>query len=95
IRYSLSPNEVYVAHDDLDIKLGEWKISLGKGPKLHNGITSIETVWKTKEFWRIRIGIENRTEPIAGESYVLQNFYHDEINILQESFKTISTDILK
>lgn len=95
IKNLLSPADVYIAHDDLDIKLGEFKISLGKGPKLHNGISSIETIWKTKEFWRIRIGVENRTVPISGETYVLSNFQKEEIKLLQESFKVISHDIFK
>ena len=90
IRFSVAPKDVYVAHDDLDFKLGEFKISLGKGPKLHNGITSVEEMWKTKEFWRVRIGVDNRTEPIPGETYVLSSFVGDEYNALQNSIKQIS-----
>lgn len=87
INHSFLPSDVYVAHDDLDIKLGEFKISLGKGPKLHNGIKSIEEIWKTKEFWRIRLGVDNRTESISGESYVLASFAKEEIVLLDNTFK--------
>lgn len=90
IKNLLSPTDLFVAHDDLDFKLGEFKISLGKGPKLHNGTKSIEKIWKTKEFWRIRIGVDNRTEPIPGEDYVLQNFLTDELTRLQNIFSDIS-----
>ncbi len=79
IKYSVPPADVYIAHDDLDFPLGEFKISLGKGPKLHNGIRSIEEVWKTKEFWRIRLGVDNREAPISGETYVLSNFTENEM----------------
>jgi PTH1 family peptidyl-tRNA hydrolase len=77
--------DLVVVHDDLDIPLGKFHIQKGIGPKLHNGIESIEAHLKTKDFWRIRIGIDNRasTGPMNGESYVLQDFKPEERNILQ------------
>lgn len=90
----IATQNVFVAHDDLDIKLGEFKVSLGKGPKLHNGISSIEEVWKTKEFWRIRIGVDNRSEPISGETYVLQNFHTDELSFIYNIFPVVKNQIL-
>jgi len=57
---SLIINHLIVVHDDLDIPLGKFKIQFGKGPRLHRGILSIEQALGTKEFWRVRIGIENR-----------------------------------
>lgn len=78
----LPEGELWVAHDDLDIKLGEYKVQFGKGPKLHNGVESVENSLKTKDFWRIRIGVDNRKEPIDGEIYVLQKFSSEEKVIL-------------
>lgn len=76
----------YVAHDDLDLKLGEFKVQRGKGPKVHNGVKSIEEVLGTKDFWRIRIGINNRITNnelrITGEEYVLQKFSLEEKVVL-------------
>src|SRR3989339_636836 len=34
-------SKLYIIHDDLDIKLGEYKIQFGKGPKDHNGLNDI------------------------------------------------------
>jgi PTH1 family peptidyl-tRNA hydrolase len=59
-KHSLSPDDLYVIHDDLDIKLGDYKIQRGKGPKEHNGLLSIYKSLGTKDFWRVRVGIENR-----------------------------------
>lgn len=53
-------NHLVIIHDDLDIPLGKFKIQFGKGPRLHNGVLSVEQALGTKEFWRIRIGIDNR-----------------------------------
>ena len=57
----LEIRNLIVVHDDLDIPLGKFKIQKGVGPKLHNGLESIENTLGTKDFWRIRIGVDNRT----------------------------------
>ena len=83
--------ELFVAHDDLDIPLGKFKIQKGTGPKLHNGLESIENHLKNSDFYRIRIGVENRDPErrIPGEAYVLQNFTSNENAILNTTFPTI------
>lgn len=58
--YKIAPFDIYVIHDDLDIMLGEYKIQKGIGPKLHYGIQSIDKVLGTDQYWRVRVGIENR-----------------------------------
>lgn len=91
-RYMLQvTRELFVAHDDLDIPLGKFKIQKGTGPKLHNGLESIENHLKKSDFYRIRIGVENRDPErrIPGEAYVLQNFTVDENAILNTTFPTI------
>lgn len=84
-------SDLIVAHDDLDIPLGKFKIQMANGPKLHNGIDSIEAHLKTKEFYRIRIGVENRDPErrIPGETYVLQNFTPEEMKIVMDTFPKI------
>ena len=37
-KHSLSPGDLFVIHDDLDLPLGGYKIQKGKGPKDHNGL---------------------------------------------------------
>jgi len=87
----LPEGEIYLAHDDLDIRLGEFKIQKGVGPKVHNGVESVENKLGTKDFWRIRIGIDNRDPDrrIPGEEYVLQKFMVEERNILEGVFNEI------
>ena len=80
-KYPLDKNELYVIHDDLDIELGKYKISLAKGPKVHNGLQSIYQQLGTKNFWHVRVGIDNREATGytgSGEDYVLQNFRPEE-----------------
>lgn len=91
-------NDLYIAHDDLDLPLGKYKIQFGVGPKVHNGINSIEFALGGKDFWRIRIGIDNRNNQdtrykIQGEDYVLQDFTKEELKILQEVYAKIGSDL--
>jgi PTH1 family peptidyl-tRNA hydrolase len=82
----------------LDIPLGKFRIDFGKGPRLHNGLKSIEQTLKTKNFWRIRIGVDNRPKTgwIDGEAYVLQDFLKEEKEVLEnEVFGKIVEKLFK
>lgn len=75
-------DEYILIHDDLDIPLGEFKIQLGKSPKGHKGVLSVESVLGT-QFNRVRIGIENRGgRVIPGDEYVLIPYSKKELAIL-------------
>ncbi len=78
--------DLYVVHDDLDIPLGKYQIVLGRGPKVHNGVNSIEEALGTNEFWRARVGVDNRDpgNRVSGEEYVLQDFTLDEMEIVNK-----------
>jgi PTH1 family peptidyl-tRNA hydrolase len=95
-RYELDVNNLYIAHDDLDIPLGAYKIQFGTGPKVHNGVNSVERELGTKDFWRIRIGVDNRKldDRIQGEEYVLQDFTEEERKILAKVVKEAVSAIL-
>lgn len=82
--------DLVVIHDDLDVPLGKFHIQK-TGPKLHNGIESIEKTLGAKDFLRVRIGVDNRDpdKRIDGETYVLQNFLAEEKIIINHVFKQI------
>jgi PTH1 family peptidyl-tRNA hydrolase len=90
-QYKLNLSDLYIIHDDLDIKLGEYKIQLGHSPKDHNGLKSIDDALGTDEYWHVKIGIENRImnneSRIRGEDYVLQEFTEEEKQILGDTIK--------
>lgn len=94
--YNIKPETLYVVHDDLDIRLGEFKIQFGRGPKDHNGLKSIDETLGTNEYWHVRIGIDNRSNDNRpmGEEYVLQNFADEERKILDESIKRACRELI-
>lgn len=91
--YKIQSSNTLVVHDDLDIKFGEFKLQFSKGPKVHNGIISVERSLSTTNFWRLRIGVDNRSEDIrkfsSGSDYVLARFSAEEIKMLESTFKQI------
>lgn len=91
--YHLEPNQILVIHDDLDIAVGEYKIQFSKGPRVHNGISSVEKFLGTTEFWRIRIGVDGRDEierkNIEGRDYVLGRFKIKERDLINNVFEDI------
>jgi PTH1 family peptidyl-tRNA hydrolase len=90
--FKLDPaTDLLVVHDDLDIAFGEHKLQFATGPKMHNGVASVEQHLGTKDFWRLRVGIDapSRTPnniKIPGEAYVLQSFSIDERSHLKSLF---------
>lgn len=85
--FKINVGDIYVAHDDLDMSLGTWKVQQSIGPKVHNGIVSIEESLRSKDFWRIRIGVDARKEvaDITGKEYVLSDFSENELKLLRTS----------
>lgn len=83
--YKVKAEDLLVVHDDLDLRLGEFKLQLARGPKVHNGVNSVEVALGTKAFWRLRVGVDNRppAKRIPGEEYVLQGFTVTEKRALE------------
>ena len=95
--YKIKSSDLILVHDDLDIVLGEYKIQSQKGPKVHNGIASIEEKLGTYDFIRARVGVDNRElqNRIPGETYVLDNFREDEKQIINTVINSVSDEIIK
>lgn len=93
--YSIEHESLYVVHDDLDLPLGEYKIQFDKGPKIHNGVNSIEETLGSSLFWRVRIGVDNRDPQnrTPGEVYVLQNFTTDELSVINNVIDKASNEL--
>jgi PTH1 family peptidyl-tRNA hydrolase len=95
--FKISPNQILIIHDDLDIKLGESKLSFRKGPKVHNGVNNIEKLIHSKNFWRLRIGVENRSTEtrkfISGADYVLMKMSDEDRKTLQACLNVVLVDI--
>ncbi|PKO63088.1 MAG: aminoacyl-tRNA hydrolase [Betaproteobacteria bacterium HGW-Betaproteobacteria-18] len=55
--FKITPQEILVAHDDLDIAPGEVKLKLGGSHAGHNGLRDIHAQLGSDQYWRLRLGI--------------------------------------
>jgi peptidyl-tRNA hydrolase, PTH1 family len=55
--YKITPEEVLVVHDELDLPPGAAKIKKGGSSGGHNGLKDITAALGTQEYWRLRLGI--------------------------------------
>ncbi|NLG74946.1 MAG: aminoacyl-tRNA hydrolase [Xanthomonadaceae bacterium] len=73
----LPPAEVLVAHDELDLPVGEVRFKLGGGHGGHNGLRDTITHIGA-DFWRLRIGIGHPGDRSQVIDYVLRRAPADE-----------------
>jgi len=93
--YKIPLEGVFIVHDDLDIKLGGYKLQHGKGPHMHNGVNDVSQKLGTSDYLRLRIGIENRDDKvIPGSAYVLSDFTKEESKELRKVFRQALDEIL-
>lgn len=88
--YSLDPKNLIVIHDDIDLALGEIKISKGKGAAGHKGVQSIIDELKTKGFVRFRLGIKPKSYVLTSKSlnkFVLRKFTKKEERVVKKVIK--------
>ena len=55
--HDISPQEILVVHDELDLLPGHLRVKLGGSSGGHNGLKDIQAALGTPDYWRLRIGI--------------------------------------
>jgi PTH1 family peptidyl-tRNA hydrolase len=73
----VAPNEILVAHDELDLPVGDVRFKLGGGPGGHNGVRDAITHLGA-EFWRLRIGVGHPGDKSEVIDYVLRRAPKEE-----------------
>ena len=82
--YKVSPQELIVIYDDIDIQAGMIRIRKKGSAGTHNGMRNILYHIRTEDFPRIRVGIgSGRKEDMI--NYVTGSVPKDEITLLKEA----------
>ena len=55
--FKIQPDEILVAHDELDIVPGQVKLKFGGSHAGHNGLRDIHAQLGTGDYWRLRLGV--------------------------------------
>ena len=83
--------DLVVIHDDLDLPLGKIKISYGKNSGGHKGVESIMRALKTKNFYRVRVGvISGKNKPTDILKFIVGKFKPEEEKSFKKIIKTVS-----
>jgi PTH1 family peptidyl-tRNA hydrolase len=87
--YRIAPEEILIAHDELDLKPGTIKLKQGGGSAGHNGVKDVAASLGAPGFWRLRIGIGHPREGELSEQevadYVLHRPRRDEQLAIDEA----------
>ena len=70
--FKIAPDEILVAHDDLDLAPGHMKMKFGGSHAGHNGLRDIQAQLGTGDFWRLRLGIGHPGVKSEVSGYVLR-----------------------
>ena len=89
--YKLTPKDVIVFHDELDLPVGKMKVKIGGSPAGHNGLKSIDNHIGT-DYMRVRIGVGN-DKNIPTADYVLGKPSPEDFKILEDEFNQIADNI--
>ena len=55
--FKIAPEEILVAHDELDILPGQVKLKFGGSHAGHNGLRDIHAQVASPDYWRLRLGV--------------------------------------
>ncbi len=69
--FNLPPEQILVAHDELDLSVGTLRLKQGGGHAGHNGLRDTIASLGSREFWRLRIGIAHPGDRTLVTGYVL------------------------
>jgi peptidyl-tRNA hydrolase, PTH1 family len=83
--FKLDISQILVAHDELDVLAGEVRLKRGGGHAGHNGLRDIISAMDSKDFWRMRIGIDHPGERSLVVDYVLGNPSRDDAIAIESS----------
>ena len=70
--FKIAPNEVLVAHDELDLLPGQVKLKQSGGHGGHNGLKDIHSQLGSPDYWRLRLGIGHPGVKHEVAAYVLR-----------------------
>lgn len=89
--YSIVSGSILIIHDDIDLLLGDIKVSYDASAGGHNGVASVIDHLQTNAFARLRVGVDEQEKPeqISTRDFVLQQFDQASQNKLESLTQSI------
>lgn len=81
--YQINPDEILVAHDELDLNSGTARVKFGGGHGGHNGLRDTIKALDSKDFYRLRLGIGHPGDKAKVADFVLHEPNKSELELMQ------------
>ena len=72
--YKVPPERIVVIHDELDLPFETLRLKRGGGDNGHHGLRSITAALRTRDYFRVRVGIGRPPGRMDAADYVLHDF---------------------
>lgn len=83
--FKIAPEEILVAHDELDIAPGHAKLKKGGGHAGHNGLRDIHAQLGSPDYWRLRLGVGHPGDRAEVINWVLKKPSQDDRIAIEQS----------
>jgi PTH1 family peptidyl-tRNA hydrolase len=83
--FKIAPEEILVAHDELDLMPGQMKLKLGGSHAGHNGLKDIHAQLGSADYWRLRLGIGHPGVKAEVINYVLRKPPLEQRELIEKS----------
>lgn len=88
--YKFDPAEVLILHDELDLEPGAIRLKFSGGAGGHNGLSDIISVFASKDFYRLRIGIGHPGDKSKVLNFVLNPPNLSQKQLIEQGFEELS-----
>jgi len=86
VRYfGIAPEQILIAHDELDLPVGTLRLKRGGGHAGHNGLRDLISALDNRDFWRLRIGINHPEDRSEVVNYVLSRASREDEGRIQDA----------
>lgn len=92
--YKISPEDIVIIHDDMDLPLGKLRLRKNGSGGGHNGVKNIIQMLSTKEIKRIRIGVD-KNHLIEQKDYVLGKFSKEEEEVMKKAYEKAADALIE
>jgi PTH1 family peptidyl-tRNA hydrolase len=69
--YKIAPEQILIAHDEIDLPVGQIKLKYAGGHGGHNGLRDLHAHLGTPNYWRLRLGVDHPGSKDLVVDYVL------------------------
>jgi len=83
--FKIAPQEILIAHDELDMLPGQVKLKQGGGHAGHNGLRDSHAQLGSPDYWRLRLGIGHPGIKSEVAAYVLRKPPSSERDLIDQS----------